>query len=191
MAEIVLFHHAHGQTSGFLEFVAQLKDAGHSVVTPDLYDGNVFESLEDGLDYARTVGFGEILDRGLRAADGMPEEMVYAGFSLGVMPAQQLAQTRDGALGALFFSACLPASEFGDGWPSGLPVQIHGMEADPFFVDDGDIDAAREIVASADRAELFVYPGDGHLFADSSLESYDPSAARLLLERTLAFLAPL
>lgn len=124
----------------------------------------------------------------MRAADGLPAELVYAGFSLGAMPAQQLAQTRAGARGALLFHSCVPTSEFGSGWPAGVPVQIHGMAADSFFVEDGDIDAARALVESAEDAELFLYPGDRHLFADNSLSSFDPDAAGLLTQRVLDFL---
>jgi dienelactone hydrolase len=188
MAEVLLFHHAQGQTPGFVAFADELRRAGHTVHTPDVYDGRTFDSLDDGVAYARETGFGEILERGVRAANGLPNELVYAGFSLGVMPAQQLAQTRPGAKGALLFQACLPTSEFGSSWPADVPVQVHAMEADPFFVDDGDIDAARALVESAEHAELFLYPGHQHLFADSSLPSYDADAAALLTRRVLDFL---
>jgi dienelactone hydrolase len=188
MAEVVLFHHAQGQTSGFHAFVDELRGAGHTVHTPDLFDGRTFGSIDEGLVYAKEVGFGELVERGVRVADGLPSELVYAGFSLGVLPAQKLAQTRPGAKGALLFYSCVPVSEFGESWPANVPVQIHGMDADPFFVDEGDIDAARELVESTERAELFLYPGDQHYFADSSLPSYDESAATLLTQRVLAFL---
>ena len=188
MAEVVLFHHAHGLTPGVRDFAERLTAAGHTVHVPDLYDGRVFEGLEEGLAYARETGFDTILERGRAAADTLPREVVYAGFSLGVMPAQMLAQTREGAKGALLLHACLPPSEFGGSWPDGVPVQIHGMEADPFFADDGDLDAARELVATTPEAELFIYPGDQHLFADSGLPSYDRAAEMLLTERVLAFL---
>ncbi len=188
MAEVILFHHAQGQTSGFRGFADELRRAGHIVHTPDLFDGRTFTTLDDGLAYARKVGFGTLVDRGVRAADDLPSELVYAGFSMGVMPAQQLAQTRPGARGALLFESCLPVSEFGSSWPDGVPAQIHGMDADPFFAGEGDIDAARALVESAEQAELFVYPGDRHLFADSSLPSYDADAAALLTRRVLEFL---
>lgn len=189
MAEVVLFHHAHGLTPGVVAFADELRRAGHTVHTPDCYDGRTFDTLDAGISYARQVGFDEVLGRGVRAADELPAELVYAGFSLGVMAAQQLAQTRPGARGALFFHACLPVSEFGSGWPDGVPVQIHGMDADPFFIDDGDIDAARALVEDADDAELFLYPGDQHLFADSSLPSYDADASALLTRRVVEFLS--
>jgi dienelactone hydrolase len=188
MAEVVLFHHAQGLTTGVLDFADGLRTAGHTVHTPDLFDGKVFASLDEGLAYAGEVGFGDVLERGVRAADGLADRLVYAGFSLGVMAAQKLAQTRPGAAGALLFHACVPASEFGDAWPATVPVQVHAMDHDPFFVDDGDIDAARELVASAPRGELFLYPGDQHLFADESLDTYDPEASALLARRAHDFL---
>jgi dienelactone hydrolase len=189
MTDVLLFHHALGQTRGFRAFAAALREAGHRVTTPDLYDGRVFADLDEGVAYARATGFEEILERGVQAAESLPAGLVYAGFSLGVMPAQKLAQTRPGARGALLFDACLPFSEFGTSWPAGVPVQIHAMDADPSFVDEGDIDAARELVAATSEAELFLYPGDRHLFADDSLPSYVPEAAALMRARVLDFLA--
>jgi dienelactone hydrolase len=188
MAEVLLFHHALGRTPGIEAFAGELRRAGHTVHTPDLYDGRTFATIDEGMAYAQEIGFPhEIIARGQRAADALPRELVYAGFSLGVVPAQKLAQTRAGARGALFFYSCVPVSEFGS-WPKGLPVQIHGMDADPFFVGEGDLDNARALVASADDGEVFLYPGDQHYFADSSLPSYDPKAAALLTERVLEFL---
>jgi dienelactone hydrolase len=157
------------------------------VHTPDLFEGRMFGSIEEGVGYASEVGFGALIERGVRAADDLPAGMIYGGFSLGVLPAQKLAQTRPGARGALFFYSAVPISEFGT-WPKDVPVQIHGMDADPFFVDEGDIDAAREIVAAADDGELFLYAGDQHYFADSSLPSYDEDATKLLTQRVLEFL---
>ena len=188
MAEVVLFHHVQGLTAGVLAFADELRRAGHTVHTPDVFDGRTFDTIEDGMAYAGAQGFGELAGRGVAAAQELPTQIVYAGFSFGVMSAQQLAQTRAGARGALLLHGCLPTSEFGS-WPAGVPVQVHGMEADPFFAGEGDIDAARALVEEADDAELFVYPGDGHLFADSSLPSYDADAASLLTSRVLDFLA--
>jgi dienelactone hydrolase len=186
VAEVLLFHHAQGQTRGFLAFADELRAAGHVVHTPDLYDGKTFTDLDDGVDYAKQVGFATIGERGRLAADGLPNGLVYAGFSLGAMPAQELAQTRPGAKGALLFSAAFPASEFGGPWPPGVPLQIHMMEDDEWAAED--LPAARELVETTEGAELFLYPGDGHLFADSSLPDYDEEAATLLKQRVLAFL---
>ena len=189
MSQVVLFHHAQGLTAGVRAFAADLRAAGHEVTTPDLYDGATFATLEQGVAHAEQIGFDTVIERGREAAEQLPEAVVYAGFSLGVLPAQALAQTRAGAKGALLFHSCVPTSEFGAGWPKGVPVQIHGMDADDFFMTEGDVDAARELVSSTDNAQLFLYPGDQHLFADKSLASYDEAATALLTERVLAFLA--
>ena len=189
MAEVLLFHHAQGLTPGVVAFADALRDAGHTVHTPDLFEGRTFASIEEGMNFVREFGFGAMIERGSGAAEGLPAELVYAGFSLGVLPAQMLAQTRPGARGALLFYACVPVSEFGPAWPKDVPVQVHGMDADPFFVGEGDIDAARALIAEADAGELFLYPGDQHYFADSSLPSYDPAATALLTERVIDFLA--
>lgn len=156
--------------------------------TPDLFGGRTFDTVEAGVNYAEELGFGEVTERGTRAVEGLPAELVYAGFSLGVLPAQRLAQTRPGARGALLFHSCVPVSEFSSAWPDGVPVQVHAMNGDPFFVDE-DSDAAHALVDQVKAAELFLYPGEQHLFADSSLPSYDPGATALLTQRVLDFLS--
>ena len=186
MTTMLLFHHAQGQTTGFLAFADELRAAGHTVHAPDLYDGRTFTDLDEGVGYAGEVGFDEIVRRGSATAEDLPPDIVYAGFSLGVMPAQSLAQGRPGARGAILYSAALPTSEFGGPWPRGVPVQIHMMDADPWAEEDRP--AAEALVEEAEDAELFLYPGSAHLFADASLEDYDDQAASLLKERTLAFL---
>ncbi len=189
MADVVLFHHAQGLTPGVIAFADELRRAGHTVHTPDLFEGRTFGSIEEGMAHAGEIGFpGEVLARAERAVAGLPPGLVYAGFSLGELPAQKLAQTRPGARGALLFYSCVPVTFFGS-WPEGVPAQIHGMDADPIFVGEGDIDAAHELVEQAKDAELFLYPGDQHYFADSSLPSYDPDATALLTQRVLSFLA--
>jgi dienelactone hydrolase len=188
MAEIVLFHHALGLTPGVVALADELRAAGHVVHTPDLFAGRTFATIGDGVGHAEEIGFDEVRARGARAVEDLPGELVYAGCSRGVLPAQELAQTRPGARGALLLYSCVPPSVFGS-WPAGVPVQVHGMDADPVFVGEGDLDAARALVAEAADAELFLYPGDQHYFADRTLPSYDPAAAALLTRRLLAFLA--
>lgn len=189
MAELLLFHHIQGLTDGVRAFADALRGDGHTVHTPDLFDGRTFASIEEGFGYAREAGFDAIRERGAAAAEELGPDLVHGGFSFGVTIAQRLAQTRPGARGALFLHSCLPVSEFGGTWPAGLPVQIHGMEGDEFF--DEDLPAARELADAEPAAELFVYPGDQHLFTDSSLEAYDAEAAALVTERVRAFLAAL
>ncbi|MGN6720994.1 MAG: dienelactone hydrolase family protein [Marmoricola sp.] len=189
MATVVLFHHALGQTSGFQAFADTLRDAGHSVHTPDLFDGQTFDSIEAGMAHAESIGFPEeILARAGRAVSDLPTDVVYAGFSLGVVAAQYLAQTREGASGALFFYSCVPAEAFG-AWPTGLRAQIHGMDADPFFVDEGDLEAARALSEANPDVTLYLYGGTGHYFAEPGLPTYDAAAAELLTGRALSFLA--
>jgi dienelactone hydrolase len=184
MAEVLLFHHAQGLTAGCLSFGAVLRAAGHGVHAPDLYDGKTFTELADGMSYAEQVGFDTIVERGRLAADGLPNDLVYAGLSLGAMPAQMLAQTRPGAKGALLLHAAIPISEFGGAWPQGVPLQIHVMAADEL----GDVDVAQQLAETIESAELFLYPGDRHLFSDDSLPDYDESATTLLRQRVLGFL---
>ncbi len=189
MAEVVIFHHAQGLTPGVAAFAGELRRAGHTVHTPDLFEGRTFSTIDEGMRQAEEIGFpGGVIGRGVQAVGGLPTDLVYAGFSLGVLPAQMLAQTRPGARGALLFYSCVPVSEFGSAWPDGVPVQVHGMDNDPIFAGEGDLDAARELVEQAKDAELFLYPGDQHYFADSSLPSYDPDATALLIRRVLDFL---
>jgi dienelactone hydrolase len=191
MAEVLLFHHAQGLTPGVVAFADDLRAAGHTVHTPDLFDGQTFGSIDEGMSHIKSVGFEELQAKGVALANDYPNELVYAGMSFGESIAQQLAQTRPGARGALLFYSAIPISgewAFGP-WPEGVPVQIHGMDNDPIFVGEGDVDAAREIVEKVDDAELFLYPGDQHYFADSSLPSYDPAATKLMMQRVLEFLA--
>ena len=189
VAEILLFHHAQGLTPGCLSFADRLRTAGHVVHTPDLFEGKVFTDLTDGVHYAEEVSFDTIIERGRLAADSLPNGIVYAGFSLGVLPAQMLAQTRPGAKGALLFHSSIPTSEFGCPWPPGVPLQIHMMDADEWVLPPNeDLDVARQLDETIEGAELFLYPGDRHLFADNSLPDFDEDAAALLTERVLTFL---
>lgn len=192
MAEVVLFHHVQGLTDGVRAFAEQLRAGGHTVHTPDLFDGELPATLADGVALTQSIG-GKVLDeRADEAVADLPDGLVYAGFSFGASSAQRLAQTRPDARGALLYESCIPISgewAFGP-WPDGVPVQIHGMDRDPIFALEGDIDAARELVETVgpELAELFVYPGDRHLFTDSSLPSYDADAAALVMQHSREFL---
>jgi dienelactone hydrolase len=186
MAEVVLYHHVQGLTDGVRAFADELRKAGHTVHTPDMFDGRTFPTIDAGVAFAREQGFGALVARGVAAADDLPAEVVYVGFSFGAMPAQQLAQTKPGARGALLIYGVVPFTEFGDAWPQDVPVQIHAMEDDAWFVED--LPAAQALADSTEAAELFLYPGDKHLFADASTSDYDPEAAALLMDRVHAFL---
>jgi dienelactone hydrolase len=184
VAEIVLFHHAQGQTPGFLDFADELTRVGHTVHAPDLYSGITFAEFADGVAYAEHLGFDSIVERGAAAVEELPQGLVYAGFSLGVLPAQMLTQTRKGAMGAVLMHSCVPTSEFDAPWPDGVRLQIHGMEDDEWF----ELDVAQQLAAQIETAELFLYPGAGHLFADNGLRDFDAEATSLVTGRVLQFL---
>jgi dienelactone hydrolase len=192
MAEVVLFHHVQGLTAGVRAFAEELRAGGHTVHTPDLFEGELPGSVEEGLAFVDSVEDGVLTERARRVLAGLPAELVYAGFSYGGGMAQRFAQTRPGTRGALLYESCLPLTgDWAVGpWPDGVPVQIHGMDKDPFFALEGDLDAARELIQTAGPAlaELFLYSGDQHLFTDSSLPSYDPDARAEVLRRSRDFL---
>jgi dienelactone hydrolase len=195
MAEVVLFHHVQGLTDGVRAFADELRAGGHTVHTPDLFDGERPATIELGITLVDLIGEETLGDRATGALAELPDDLVYAGFSFGGATAQQFAQTRPGARGALLYESFVSLTaewSFGP-WPAGLPVQVHGMDQDPFFALEGDLDAARELAAAVgpDVAEVFAYPGDKHLFTDSSLPSYDRDATRLVLDRSLDFLTRL
>lgn len=184
MADILLFHHIQGLTSGVHAFADRLRAAGHTVHTPDSFEGRTFGSIEDGAAYVGEIGFQAMRDRSVLHAEGLPDDLVYAGFSLGVMPAQRLLQNRPGARAGLFLHGFADPGSFGE-WP-GLPVQVHAMAEDEFWLEDQE---ATEAAARAhEEIEVFVYPGSGHLFTDDSIADHDPAATELVLERSLAFL---
>ncbi len=189
MAEVLLFHHALGLTPGIQQFAAGLREGGHVVHTPDLFAGQTFATIEEGMAHAQQIGFPDgIIAAGEQAAEVLPAELVYVGFSLGVLPAQKLAQSRGGARGAVLVYSCVPLGFFGGSWPAGVRVQVHGMADDPLFAGEGDLDAARSLVDSSPDAQLFLYPGDQHYFAEPGLPSYRPEAAALLTSRIGEFL---
>ena len=185
MTSVVLFHHAQGLTDGVRRFADRLSAAGHRVSVPDLYEGATFPTVQDGVAHAEKIGFDVIIERGAAAVTDLPADLVYAGFSLGVMPAQKLAQTRPGARGALLLHSAVPAAHFGP-WPATVALQMHLTEQDPWAEED--LPAAEELAREVPGAELFLYPGSGHLICDDSLDDHDPAATDLIVERSLAFL---
>jgi dienelactone hydrolase len=182
MAEVVVFHHALGLTDPVRRFAAALRDAGHTVHIPDLYEGRTFDTIEDGMAHSEELGGPmAIVELARAAVESLPGEVVYAGFSLGVLPAQSLAQTRLGARGGVLCYAALPLGQWGDNWPATWPadvrLQLHILDGDE------DFEIAQGLAATVPGAELFVYPGAEHYFAE-----HDDQAAALLTERVLTFL---
>lgn len=183
MAEVVVFHHALGLTDPVRLFADALRAAGHTVHTPDLYDGRTFDAIEDGMAHSEELGGPmAIVERARAAVASLPSETVYVGFSLGVLSAQALTQTRLGARGAVLCYSALPLGEWGDNWPAtwprGVRLQLHILDGDE------DFEIAQRLAATVSGAELFVYTGSEHYFAE-----HDDEAAALLLERVLGFLS--
>jgi dienelactone hydrolase len=185
MADVIVFHHAHGVTSGLRRFADRLVSAGHRVMIPDLFDGETFDDVEDGVAYAESVGFDTIIDRGAAAASAVDGQFATIGFSLGVLPAQHLAQTHSRAVGAVLCHAAIALGTFADAWPERVGLQLHTSERDAW----GDIDEARALAAAVPDAELYEYDTAAHLVTDSSLADYDPAIAELVVDRALVFLA--
>lgn len=185
LAHILLFHHALGLTDGVLRFAASLRRAGHVATVPDLYAGRTFADLTDGVAHAEAIGFQTLIDRGVACAADLDAPFVVAGFSLGVLPAQKLAQTDPGVVGAILYHAAVPAEMFGAGWPAGVALQLHFCADDPWAAED--LPAARALAAAAGGA-LFVHPGRAHLVAEVGHQDYDPTVAAHIRAATLAFL---
>lgn len=186
MSEVVLFHHALGKTAGVEAFADALRAAGHRVTVPDLFAGETFADVAAGVAHAEALGFDEVIRRGETAADALAPGYVVVGLSLGALPAQKLAQTRAGVAGAALCYSAVPLGALAPSWPAGLPLQIHLVADDPLAAEDHE--AARELVADG-RGTLYVYPGRGHLVADSASPDHDPAAAAAILERILTLLA--
>lgn len=188
MVRTLVFHHVLGVTPGLQSFAAALEEAGHPARIPDLFEGATFPTIADGVAHAQTVGFDVILDRGVAAAEGIDGPFAVVGFSLGVLPAQKLAQTRSGVVGAVLCDGAVPSSEFGRDWPEGVALQVHLTEHDEWSEEDRP--AAEDLVAEA-GGELWIHPGSGHLAADPSAPDHDPEVAEAVLARTVAFLSGL
>lgn len=184
MTNIAMFHHALGATPGLRAIANELREAGHDVTMVDLFDGNTFESIEAGVAYAEKLGLETIIERGVKAAAGLGD-FVVIGFSLGVLPAQKLAQTNRGVIGAVLCDAAVPTAFFGGPWPKEVPAQLHLVKHDSFVEED--VAAAKDI-AAAPNVDLFLYPGDGHLVADASARAHDPNLARQIIDRIVTFL---
>ncbi|MFV0286805.1 MAG: dienelactone hydrolase family protein [Demequina sp.] len=185
MAEILLFHHAHGLTEGLCAFAERLRAEGHTVHTPDTYAGLTFASLDDGVAHAESIGRDAVAHVAMRAARKHPDADVTIGFSLGSMQAQVLAQHRRGMRGCVLMGGAIPPERLGGPWPAHLPVQVHVADPDDWCTSD-EVESLRR---SAPHAEVFTYAGREHMFVDPSLPDYDADAADAFEERVTGWLA--
>jgi dienelactone hydrolase len=192
MAHVVLFHHTQGLRKDVIAWADSLREAGHEVTTPDLFEGLTFDRFDDGIAHRDEVGLPELMGRAATALEDLPAELVYAGFSMGASAAHYFGVTRPGARAVLLMSGTAPAASLGDaGWPSGLPGQVHRKATDPEMDPSGVEAVAQAASAAGAPLEVFTYPGEGHLFADSSGPDYDAEAAQVMLERELDLLGRL
>jgi dienelactone hydrolase len=179
MTTIVLFHSALGRNRAVHDLADVLRSDGHEVHTPDLYDGAVFDDLDEGVAERDRIGIDQLLARATDAIVPLPDEVVYAGMSMGTMPAQLFAATRPGARGALLIQGAARPEDLGlGGWPADVPLQIHVGADDRWF----DADHAAEVAASlpAGSVDVAVYDTSAHVFCDPDASHHDPHATRLL-----------
>ena len=194
MADVVLFHSVLGLRPGVIAAADRLHAAGHTIYAPDLYDGEVFDDIEDGQRKEEALGYQEIARRARESVAGLPEALVYAGFSMGVTYAELLAASRPGALGVVLLHGAESVetlSEFFgvEHWPAGIPVQVHYATGDPWVEAEGEVAPLGDAVRGAGAAfEVHTYPGSGHLFADPDLPEHDRASSEEMWRRVLAFL---
>ena len=194
MAEVVLFHSVLGLSPGVFSAAERLRAAGHTLHTPDFFDGEVFDDLEEGMRKEEDLGFQEIARRARDSVASLPEGLIFCGFSLGAMHAEALAASRPGALGAVLMAGAVPVEGleeyFGiERWPEGVPVQVHYAEDDPWVEAEEEVVPLGEAVRGAGAAfEAHSYPGSGHLFFEPGVPEYDLASSEEMWERVLDFL---
>jgi dienelactone hydrolase len=184
MADVILFNHALGVTEGVRAFADRLRAGGHQVTVGDLFQGKTFDDIESGVAYEEELDWDEVVARSEALIAPLPPEVVIGGFSLGAVYAQRLTQTRKGALGALLYHGGDQPLDEDETWPAAAGLQVHVSEGDKWFNREG----SEQLVSAVPGGELFLYPGSGHLFTDSSWEEYDEASTTLVIERSLAFL---
>jgi len=185
MAEIVLFHHAGGLTDGVRSFAQRLRDAGHTVHTPDLFDGRTFDDVAEGVAFAQGAGEGTFARRAADAVADLPTDLVYGGMSMGIARAAERVLERPGARGAFFLYGAVDPAWWDATWPDGVPSQAHVTADDPWR----EPEAEEAYTASVAGGELFAYPDGGHLFAEPGHPDHDPQTADLATRRVLDLLA--
>lgn len=189
MAHVVLFHHVRGLTPGVVSLAEALQEAGHTVTTPDLFNGETFTDLSAGLAWVQRLGDEELLDRVDRACQDLPADCVYAGLSYGVFAAQHLVQTRSGAKGGLFLHSFFPPGDIAGTWPTSCPVHVYATDQDPFFVGDGDLQIAQAWQETNPNLTINLYRGKGHLVMEPESDDYDAKLSAAITRDIIAALA--
>ncbi|MFD0527953.1 dienelactone hydrolase family protein [Kitasatospora arboriphila] len=192
MAQIVLFHSAYGLRPAVHAAADRLRAAGHEVHTPDLYDGRVFDTVEDGMAYKDELTTDELLRRAVHAAapllgQGGPG-LVYAGLSLGAALAQNLALADTNAAGLLLLHG---TSDIRDDAATSVAVQLHVAEPDPFEPEDWLNAWYLRMTKAAPTSRSTATAAPSHIYTDPELPDYDEEAAERTWATALAFLAEL
>lgn len=186
MSTIILFHSALGLRLAVKDFADILRSDGHIVHTPDLFDGEVFDTLEEGIAKRDALGIPELIGRAYGAVAKLPEDVFYAGFSMGAASAQMLAGTRPGAKGCVLMHAALPLEMMRiEAWPKSVPVQFHACIEDPWV----EADVVETLKSQIPEFSEYWYEGDQHLFGDAQSVDYVEHHAEAMLELVRAFVA--
>ena len=188
MTDIALFHSSLGVRPGIIDAAERLHADGHRVLLVDQYEGQVFDDYGEAHRFVDQVGFPELMRRALIGVQDLPDGFVAMGFSNGGGMAEYVATQRP-CRGVLMISGALPVRMLGaDAWPRAVPAQIHYNRRDPHHQQDWLEALLTEISTAGATAAIFEYPGEGHLFTDSSRsDEYDEQATTLLWDRALRF----
>lgn len=185
MADVMIFHGITGLIPRAAGIEQPLLEAGHRVVCPDLFEGNSFETPEEGFEYLEKVRFRTLLGRAEEAIADMPPETVLIGISMGTGVASHLARERPECAAAVLLHAVPGRAKGEPAWPASVPVQVHTSEDDPYFSREN----ADALIAEAADCRLVLYPGSGHTFADPEAEDYAPEQAPALVRNVTEFIS--
>ncbi|MFF8957056.1 dienelactone hydrolase family protein [Streptomyces sp. NPDC014894] len=187
---IMLLHSTYGLRPAVGSAAERLRAAGHQVWTPDLFEGRTFDTVEDGMAFKDGLGKDELLKRAVLAAAPYSDRgLVYAGFSLGASIAQTLALGDEKARGLLLMHGTSDIAV--NASVDELPVQLHIADPDPFEPHDWLTAWYLGMGRAGADAEVYRYPGAGHLFTDPELPDYDEEAAETAWRVSLGFLESL
>lgn len=187
---IAIFHSALGVREGVRDAARRLSDAGHDPYIVDYYgDYRSFDDHPSAADYVNKVGFPALMQAAVDGVADLPDGFAVLGFSNGSGMAEYVA-TRRSVTKAVLGSGTLPLAMMGAGaWPAQTAAQIHYAADDPFRNDEWLESVIDSVRSSGAPLEAYTeYPGDGHLFTDSTLPDYDEANTELFWKRVRAFL---
>lgn len=192
---VLVLHAWWGLNDALKAFCNRLAEAGFVAFAPDLYHGQVADTipgaeiLRDALfenfDQARV----EVKEAAVFLNDhfGHTGSLAVIGFSLGAFFALELSVAAPELIrSVVVFYGTRP----GDDYPAAHAAYLgHFAESDD-FEPQSEVNRLEQALRDAGRPVAFYqYPGVGHWFFEPDrLPAYNPAAANLAWERTLAFL---